>query len=138
MTPLNRELPKEGHKLRTFEVWYNARNTELLQHLDMGRCGGGPFYFNKRTRKYICGATTMDNLRRWAEDKSSDPFAPPPDLVKPTVQPETSEAQAVIKGWFEARQADMEKHTSKFRDSFDKRAEQWKKKYEDFRGAEKA
>merc|ERR1719160_1624758 len=114
MSPLNRELAKEGHNIRTFEVWYNARNTELLQFLDMGRCGGVPFYFNKRTRKYICGATTMDNLRRWANDRPSDMFLPPPDLIKPTVQPE-DDANSEARDWLKERwrkvkaKADMKK-----------------------------
>jgi hypothetical protein len=138
MAPLNNQLRKEGHKIRTFEVWFNARNTELLQNLDYGRCGGVPFYFNKRTRKYICGATTMDNLRRWAEDRKSDPNLPPPDLVKH--EPEKQESPLVdqlkdIKKSSPKLWKDLKCTMSKFRDGIEKGKDQVKQKYEDFRGA---
>merc|ERR1719487_2427094 len=54
------QLRWEGYKIQKFEIWYNTRNTELYQQLDMGRCYGHvPYFFNKRTRRYICGPTTM-------------------------------------------------------------------------------
>ena len=57
--PLKKQLKQElGIDIRCFEVWYDTTNLELLQKLDRGRCGGVPFFYNKRTRRFICGATT--------------------------------------------------------------------------------
>ena len=59
MEPLKKQLKQElGIDIRCFEVWYDTTNLELLQKLDRGRCGGVPFFYNKRTRRFICGATT--------------------------------------------------------------------------------
>jgi hypothetical protein len=93
------QLKWEGHKIRTFEVWYNTRNTELYQQLDMGRCYGHvPYFFNKRTRKFICGPTTIQNLRNWAEDKPCEVFLFPPDYEKPETQDTTVDMNA-LKKW---------------------------------------
>ena len=39
-----------------------------------------PFFYNKRTRRYICGATTYANLRAWALSEPCEPILPPPNL----------------------------------------------------------
>lgn len=62
------------------QVWYNSKNLELLQRLDRGRCGGVPFFYNKRSRRYICGATTYANLKNWAMCEPCEPFLPPPNI----------------------------------------------------------
>ena len=81
MEPLKEQLKEElGVQIRTFEVWYDSKNLELLQRLDRGRCGGVPFFYNKRSRRYICGATTYANLRAWALCEPCEPIAPPPNL----------------------------------------------------------
>ena len=81
MEPLLQQLEKEeGLTVRKFEVWHNTRNTELLRKLDPARCGGVPFFYNKRTRRYICGATTYANLRAWALSEPCEPILPPPNL----------------------------------------------------------
>ena len=81
MEPLKEQLKEElGVEIRDFEVWYDSQNLELLQRLDKGRCGGVPFFYNKRSRRYICGATTYDNLRRWALCEPCEPILPPPNL----------------------------------------------------------
>ena len=43
---------------RAVQVWYDPKNLELLQKYDKGRCGGVPFFYNKRSRRFICGATS--------------------------------------------------------------------------------
>jgi hypothetical protein len=81
MEPLKEQLRVEyGVEIRCFEVWYDSKNLELMQRLDRGRCGGVPFFYNKRSRRYICGATTYDNLRRWALSEPCEPILPPPNL----------------------------------------------------------
>ena len=64
------------------QVWYSSKNLELLQRLDRGRCGGVPFFYNKRSRRFICGATTYDNLKAWALCEPCEPFLPPPNMGK--------------------------------------------------------
>jgi len=81
MEPLKEQLKEElGVNIRCFEVWYNPKNLELLQRLDRGRCGGVPFFYNKRSRRFICGATTYANLRAWALCEPCEPFLPPPNI----------------------------------------------------------
>jgi len=81
MEPLKQQLKEElGVNIRCFEVWYNSKNLELLQRLDRGRCGGVPFFYNKRSRRFICGATTYTNLKAWALCEPCEPFLPPPNI----------------------------------------------------------
>jgi len=81
MEPLKEQLVEElGVQIRCFEVWQDTRNLELLQTLDNGRCGGVPFFYNKRSCRFICGATTYDNLKAWALGEICEPFLPPPNL----------------------------------------------------------
>ena len=37
--------------------------------IDKGRCGGVPFFYNKKTGKFICGAADYDGLKKWAIGK---------------------------------------------------------------------
>jgi thiol-disulfide isomerase/thioredoxin len=88
MEPLKEQLKEElGVDIRCFEVWYDSKNLELLQRLDKGRCGGVPFFYNKRSRRYVCGATTYDNLRKWALCEPCEPILPPPNLGENNEQP---------------------------------------------------
>jgi thiol-disulfide isomerase/thioredoxin len=67
MEPLVEKLEKEtGVKVEKLEVWHNAKNAETLQQLDKGFCGGIPFFFNRKTGKWICGSTSYENLKKWA------------------------------------------------------------------------
>ena len=93
MEPLLHQLQKEeGLTVRKFEVWHNTRNTELLRKLDPARCGGVPFFYNKESHRWICGATTYDNLKAWGTGTACDPFAPPPMTDKePEPEPEEPE-----------------------------------------------
>mmetsp|Transcript_8084 Transcript_8084/g.14639 ORF Transcript_8084/g.14639 Transcript_8084/m.14639 type:complete len:193 (+) Transcript_8084:81-659(+) len=80
MEPLIEQLKEEtGLFMRRFEVWYNDDNLRLLQKLDKeGSCGGVPFFYNKRSREWICGATTYPNFKAWALGQPSERFLPPP------------------------------------------------------------
>ncbi len=70
MQPLLDKLAKEtGMKVEKIEVWHNAKNAELMQKFDKGFCGGVPFFFNKKTGKWICGATSYEKLKAWAMGK---------------------------------------------------------------------
>ena len=50
-----------------FEVWHNKENKKKLLELDKEFCGGVPFFYNTETRKWICGETDYDILKKWAK-----------------------------------------------------------------------
>ena len=68
MEPLIQKLQQEtGLKVVRMEVWHNEENAKLLKQCDKGFCGGVPFFFNKKSGKWICGNTDYENLRKWAQ-----------------------------------------------------------------------
>ena len=70
MVPLVEKIEKELKiTVERLEVWHNEKNMEILQKLDDGKCGGIPFFYNENTAKWICGATSMDKLKEWAQGK---------------------------------------------------------------------
>ena len=70
MQPLMEKMEKELKvKIERLEVWHNAKNAKLLQETDNGFCGGVPFFFNRKTGKWICGSTSYENLKKWALGK---------------------------------------------------------------------
>jgi len=98
MEPLKERLKDElGVEIRCFEVWYGTANLELLQKLDRGRCGGVPFFYNKKSRRFICGATTYANLKAWALCQPCEPFLPPPQSAS---NKEPNEVQTKVQGFF--------------------------------------
>ncbi len=67
MRPLVEQLEKEhGLKVKRIEVWHNEENARFLEQIDQGRCGGVPFFFNRKTGKWICGSTSYEKLKEWA------------------------------------------------------------------------
>ncbi len=70
MKPLVERLEKELNiKIEKLEVWHNSKNADLLKQYDKGYCGGVPFFFNKKTGKWICGAASFEDLKKWALGK---------------------------------------------------------------------
>ena len=69
MEPLVDKLEKEEKvKVIKLEVWHNAENDKLRKKLDKD-CGGVPFFFNEKTKKSLCGATSYANFKKWALGK---------------------------------------------------------------------
>lgn len=67
MQPMVEKLEKEtGLKIERIEVWHDAHNAALMEQYDKNYCGGVPFFFNKKTGKWICGAVDYRTLREWA------------------------------------------------------------------------
>lgn len=67
MAPLVERLKDEaGVEVQEFEVWHNEGNAILMKKYDKGYCGGVPFFFNKKTGKWICGETDFERLKEWA------------------------------------------------------------------------
>ncbi|MBI4447387.1 hypothetical protein HY643_00250 [Candidatus Woesearchaeota archaeon] len=70
MDPVVKKLEKELKlKLKKLEVWHNEKNSALLREYDQGRCGGVPFFYNKKSGKFICGAVDYATLKNWALGK---------------------------------------------------------------------
>lgn len=59
----------EGIAITRLEVWHNAKNAAVLSQLDKNHCGGVPFFFNKKTGKWLCGTPTYEDLTKWAKGK---------------------------------------------------------------------
>mmetsp|Transcript_19336 Transcript_19336/g.33323 ORF Transcript_19336/g.33323 Transcript_19336/m.33323 type:complete len:210 (+) Transcript_19336:65-694(+) len=117
MEPLIEQLKDEmGLTLRRFEVWYNDDNLKLLQRLDKdGSCGGVPFFYNKRTQDWVCGATTYDNFKAWAQGFPSERFLPPPkeEEAEGSVNQIKSFIDRIRKEGMERMQSRMENSSSK-------------------------
>ncbi len=69
MIPLVEKLEKEEKvKVERLETWHNSANARKLKELDNGKCGGVPFFYNEKTKKWICGATSYGELKEWADE----------------------------------------------------------------------
>jgi hypothetical protein len=69
MDPLVKRLENEvDSKVERLEIWHNEGNAKLMKEYDKSHCGGVPFFFNKRTGKWICGSTDYDQLKEWATE----------------------------------------------------------------------
>ncbi len=67
MAPLVERLEREeGVNVARLEVWHNENNAKLMREYDKGYCGGVPFFFNKRTGKWLCGEVDYERLKKWA------------------------------------------------------------------------
>ncbi|MBP9802760.1 MAG: hypothetical protein KBD14_00400 [Candidatus Pacebacteria bacterium] len=59
---------EEGIKVDALEVWHNEENEKLLESIDKDLCGGVPFFYNSKNKKFICGEATYKELKEWAKD----------------------------------------------------------------------
>ena len=67
MEPLIERLQTEtGLVVERLEVWHNDANARLMREYDKGYCGGVPFFFNKKTGKWLCGSNDYENFKKWA------------------------------------------------------------------------
>lgn len=60
---------EEGVNFESIEVWHNKENEQRLIDLDQDRCGGVPFYYNTKTKKFICGEVDYEEFKAWALGK---------------------------------------------------------------------
>ncbi len=37
-----------------------------MQEYDKGLCGGVPFFINTESKKFLCGETSYEELKKWA------------------------------------------------------------------------
>ncbi len=59
---------EEGIKVDALEVWHNEENEKLLESIDKDLCGGVPFFYNSKNKKFICGEASLKELKEWAKD----------------------------------------------------------------------
>ncbi len=57
---------EEGVKVESLEVWHNKENEKRLIALDKDFCGGVPFFYNEKNKKWICGEVEYKELKAWA------------------------------------------------------------------------
>ena len=57
---------EEGVKVESLEVWHNEENEKRLLELDKNLCGGVPFFYNTKTKQFICGEEEYEIFKRWA------------------------------------------------------------------------
>ena len=80
MEPFMKKVEKElGKRILRFDV-ASSKNYNLLTRLDHeNRCNGLPYFYNRANHRTVCGATTYDNLRKWASGDSGvkEFFSPP-------------------------------------------------------------
>ena len=70
MAPDIAKLEKELNvKIEKKECWHNAKNQAEFMKDSAGKCGGVPFFLNRKTGKFICGAAPYDKLKAWATGK---------------------------------------------------------------------
>jgi len=66
MEPIVAKLKEEGIDIAQVEVWHDEGNMAILKKYDDGKCGGVPFFYNKKSKKWICGNVDYDKLKEWA------------------------------------------------------------------------
>ena len=70
MAPIIAQVEEElGVELVRKECWHNSANQAEFMKEAEGKCMGVPFFINKKTGKFICGATTYEKFKEWAQDK---------------------------------------------------------------------
>merc|ERR1719247_1512197 len=79
-------------RILKWDVWSDPAAYKLMQFLDKGpdgrsKCGGLPFFYNRKTGKIVCGATTEKNLMNWAQGlKHEMVLSPPPSAEQKRVE----------------------------------------------------
>lgn len=67
MAELVERLEKEEKvTVEKYEVWHNEAHAKRLQEVDGGNCGGVPFFYNTKTKKFLCGEAEYATLKTWA------------------------------------------------------------------------
>jgi len=74
MEPYLQFFERKLHKnIARLNVWRSNKFYRLFKDTDSG-CGGLPYFYNRKSKKSICGATTPENLILFMTDRSADLF----------------------------------------------------------------
>ena len=67
---------EEGIKIKRYEIWHNKDNEKIYEEHDKDPenpgeplCGGVPFFYNTKTKKFVCGDSSYEELKDWAMGK---------------------------------------------------------------------
>ncbi|PCI21387.1 hypothetical protein COB64_00725 [Candidatus Wolfebacteria bacterium] len=70
MHDLIEQLEKElDISVDAFEVWHDKENQKKMEEYDKELCGGVPFFFNTKSKQFICGEVDYDKLKEWAQSE---------------------------------------------------------------------
>ena len=71
MFPLIDKLEEEeGLKIEKLEIWHDSKNRAIYDKSNgIIKCTGVPFFYNKKSKKGLCGSTSYENLKKWAQGK---------------------------------------------------------------------
>lgn len=63
-------LISEGFNIEKIEVWNNKENYKFLEEVDNGEdeCGGIPFFLNQITGSKLCGESSYEKIKSWANE----------------------------------------------------------------------
>lgn len=67
MLPIVDKLIEEGIKIEKLETWHDKDNAKKYESFDKGLCGGVPFFYNEKSKKFLCGEATEKEVRDWAK-----------------------------------------------------------------------
>lgn len=71
MEPKVEQLQEEEDiEIEQREVWHDEENAEMMDKYDEGFCGGVPFFYNTESEEWICGETSLENLKAWAKGEA--------------------------------------------------------------------
>jgi len=70
MDPLVAKLEsEESVEVEKLEIWHNGKNKERYDKCNNAiRCTGVPYFYNEKSKKGICGATTFEELKKLAKE----------------------------------------------------------------------
>ena len=57
---------EEDVEIEQLEVWNDRENARKQKEFDDGKCGGVPFFYNTESEEWICGETSFEKLKAWA------------------------------------------------------------------------
>ena len=68
MAPVVQQLENDlSVKLVRKEIWHDPGNLADFTKVAAGKCDGIPFFWNKKTSKFICGSASYKELKACAQ-----------------------------------------------------------------------
>ena len=99
MEPVLRRLENDlKTKIRRINIFRRREFMGLLEAIGHDECGSLPFYYNRRTGRAICGATTYINLKRWGTGSISHVFNDPPESLQEKMQDTRKKGELGVHG----------------------------------------
>ncbi len=54
-------------KIEIIEIWHNKKNELMMEGYDKEGCGGVPFFYNTKTKAWLCGEVSYKEIEKWVE-----------------------------------------------------------------------